>query len=743
MGDFYDVFISHCGKDTKRGFAVWLKTELQRVGLQCFFDESSLRGGDWAPDKMLAAMERAKYGIVVLSPGFFSQEWCMLELLTFVRRGKIFPVFYPSYEEVDNARKEAFQQEVWQTFNEYVKSREEYEEAANARITGLRLDSFDGFQNVCIRAVRDQILRLLDKSVGGLRLTEDDLLVGQQEHLLRLKELLRIPQAMAKNATSKANNQQPLGRPGRSAEGSDMRCAAGGSESQEVGIVGVNGMGGVGKSTLAKVLYDDPDVREWFDGKLCWLKVGQQPSDEKICELQGELLKQLFDVDVSCSDPAMGRALIRARLSHTKVFVFLDDVWGDATSEEQVVTLKELGPGSRILKTTRNREAIGGWPYPLDVMDPEPALELLSWRAFNGKKPPPKLADLTDRALERCGGLPLAIRLLASQVLLAGQLDDKRRCLERFVKLPSSHDTMINCQRIIRSSFDNLPSAPEGLKDAFILIAGHWPDKKEFRGRRRAIQNLGAAVYGDYPVWEGQAMAEIALEKLASRSMIKLEDRMFVSVHDLLVEVAVSHVKEGPTKERRFFRWMTEEANPRHFSNSDGTHVFVSSVNPQWVPPPCLTAPSSRLLSLVATPDHEGSDSENAAEAQIILGSDNTPVAPSPCRLLSAVGIQVQLQRWQYLQCLRLCGCRLEQWPEAIKSMKNLSILQITRSSVKGKECKAMNPVCNRVNVVNELLHAVLLCLRKSGLPLLACPCALKFMQSSLLYFDDAELSHA
>jgi hypothetical protein len=345
MGDFYDVFISHCGKDTKRGFAVWLKTELQRVGLQCFFDESSLRGSDWAPDKMLAAMESAKYGIVVLSPGFFSQEWCMLELLTFVRRGKIFPVFYPSYEEVDNARKRAFEKEVWQTFDEFVKSREEYEEAANARFTGLRLDSFDGFQNVCIRAVRDEILKLLDKSVGGLRLTEDDLLVGQQEHLQNLKKLLGIPRDMAKNARSRADSQQPLGRPSRIAEGSGSSCAAVVTESGEVGIVGVNGMRGVGKSTLARMLYDDPDVREWFGKNLSWLKVGQQPSDEKICKLQGELLNQLCDVDVSCSDPAMGRALIRARLSHTKVIVFLDDAWGDATSEEQVVTSEDPGAG--------------------------------------------------------------------------------------------------------------------------------------------------------------------------------------------------------------------------------------------------------------------------------------------------------------------------------------------------------------------------------------------------------------
>jgi hypothetical protein len=703
MGD-YDVFISHCGKDTKRGFAVWLKTELQRVGLQCFFDESSLRGGDRAPDKMLAAMERAKYGIAVLSPGFFSQEWCMLELLTFVRRGKIFPVFYPSYEEVDNARKEALEQEVWQTFNKFVKSREEYEEAAHARITGLRLDSFDGFQNVCIRAVRDQILKLLDKSVGGLRLTEDDLLVGQQEHLLKLKELLGIPKDMAKNALSKAECQQPLGRSSNFVEGSASTCAEVGSESREVGIVGVNGMGGVGKSTLAKVLFDDPDVWEWFDGGLCWLKVGQQPRDEKICQLQGELLKQLCDVDVSCSDPVRGRALIRDRLRGKKVIVFLDDVWGNAKSEEQVVRVENLELGSRIVKTTRIRQAIGGFAYPLDVLGREPAQELFSWRAFKGEKPPDELADLIDRALERCKGLPLAIRLLASQVFEAGRLDNKRECLEDFVNIPEAHEAMMNCRNIISSSFDNLPSAPEGLKDAFVLIAGHWPDDADFREKQRAIQNLGAAVYGDYAVEKRQAMARKAVEELASRSLIKLEEKAFnwivLSVHDLLVDFAASRMKEGPAKERRFLRWVDEQANSWPLSNPDGTHVFVPSVNRQWVPPPCLTAPSTRLLSLVAIPDRKVFFSGNAAEA-VSFYSNDAALAPISCKLLSVVGIQVRLHQWHHLQCLRLRACSLQAWPEAIKGMKDLNILQVIKCSGEGKEYKFNEPVCGPLNIVN------------------------------------------
>jgi hypothetical protein len=59
----YDVFISHCGVDSKRNFAIFLKEELERVGLRCFFDDASLKVGDKAADKMLDAMECATFGV--------------------------------------------------------------------------------------------------------------------------------------------------------------------------------------------------------------------------------------------------------------------------------------------------------------------------------------------------------------------------------------------------------------------------------------------------------------------------------------------------------------------------------------------------------------------------------------------------------------------------------------------------------------------------------------------------------
>jgi hypothetical protein len=191
----YDVFISHCGKDCKKGFADLLRNDLERAGVQCFFDEHSLEVGDAAPAEMLKAMEEATYGVVILSPGFWEREWCMKELETFVQRGRIVPVFYGGFQAVSAAAEAAMAKRVWRGFQQSKWDEEAYRRLAqeSASFTGVRLME-ESWWLSCIRRVRDEVLRLLGKVGGGIRISEDELLVGQEEHMRELKKLLGLPQ---------------------------------------------------------------------------------------------------------------------------------------------------------------------------------------------------------------------------------------------------------------------------------------------------------------------------------------------------------------------------------------------------------------------------------------------------------------------------------------------------------------------------------------------------------------------
>jgi hypothetical protein len=434
----YDIFISHCGTDCKRTFAVWLLRVLENVGLRCFFDDRSLEPGDDAAREMLEAMETARYGIVIFSASFFEREWCLKELQTFVPRERILPVFFGTFDEVQRARESAITGCMWQTFKHFVRTEDEFRSVAeiSTRHTGLKLESLDGYWDTLIYKVRDIVLGLLGSDNGGLHISEDKLLVGQDELLVELKELLGVH------------------APGNASDG---------AKSTVVGIVGVKGMGGIGKLTIAKKLYDDPDVRECFTWRACWLEVGPKPSDDKIRALQKQILKRFCNSDEDPGNPSNGRALIKQRLSGKKVLICLDDVWEDASITTAVVNIDDLAPGSRILKTSRIKGAIEatGAIHEMDVLVPEVAWELFCWHAFGGEDPPSSIADKAKQAASKCAGLPLALKLVGKQVRSA---KDKKRCLEEFLKLPQHADTMTACRESIKFSFDRLLGGPLGCR---------------------------------------------------------------------------------------------------------------------------------------------------------------------------------------------------------------------------------------------------------------------------------------
>jgi TPR repeat protein/Leucine-rich repeat (LRR) protein len=632
----YDVFISHCGDDCKRDFADLLRDDLERAGVSCFLDEPSLEVGKVAADEMLKAMEEATYGVVILSPGFFEREWCMKELETFARRGRIVPVFLGDFAAIQAAAEAAVAKGAWRGFGHFEWSEEGYQMLVreNTKFVGVRLAE-KGWWRTCIRRVRDEVLRLLGKVGGGIRISEDELLVGQEEHLTELKRLLGLPQ------------KGEVGTGGSQAAG-------------EVGIVGVKGMGGVGKTTLAKKLYDEADVREWFKGNISWLEVGPKPSDDKIANLQRQILRELGDSSDEPWNPTRGRELIRQRLNGKRLLICLDDVWETVSIETAVVNAGDLALGSRILKTSRKRESIGGHVHDLDSLKPGPAWELFCWHAFGEEKPAEGLAEMAKRAAARCGGLPLALRVLGRQV---AEAVDKKGCITELLKLPRHDDAMKACHSVIRTSYDNLPTDSPGLGDVFILVAGVWPRTPDFMQRQRAIENLGAAVYGGESRSTSFRLAEKALDKLNSLSLIGLKEDgnargLSLTVHDLIVDVAEALADRRGQGCEKFFRQRADAEGlelPRDSSRLEHLSIHSGSLSTEEVPAAC---------SLVLGPGAQ------------LLG---TRSLPGTLRLLDAEGLRsVQLHELRNLRSLRLHRCLFDLFPEGMENLRYLCILNVT-----------------------------------------------------------------
>lgn len=171
-------------------------------------------------------------------------------------------------------------------------------------------------------------------------------------------------------------------------------------------VVGVLGMGGIGKSTLARALVHDPHVRATFPDGIAWVDVNPDPD---LTMVVSDVLA-IFGDTRPVRDVVAARRRLRRLLAGARCLVVLDDVW-----HIDVLDAVRVPAGVRLLVTGRNREALytDSVRHLLGTAAPAPAREMLAAHAAWQVGALPAAAD---DVLELCGGLPLALALAGGLV---------------------------------------------------------------------------------------------------------------------------------------------------------------------------------------------------------------------------------------------------------------------------------------------------------------------------------------
>ena len=189
--------------------------------------------------------------------------------------------------------------------------------------------------------------------------------------------------------------------------------------------VGVQGMGGIGKTVLAAALARENNVRRRFVDGVVWLEVGIAP---KPIELYQRLATALGERYAYQESAAAWDAYLSELLRDKSCLLVLDDVWEQREAERFV---EVLGENCQLLLTTRDSrliDGLGAEGYQVGMLDEDQSLQLLAQWA---KSPVEMLPPEAKAVAKECGQLPLALALAGAQVIGGNNWADVLQALQK------------------------------------------------------------------------------------------------------------------------------------------------------------------------------------------------------------------------------------------------------------------------------------------------------------------------
>lgn len=326
-------------------------------------------------------------------------------------------------------------------------------------------------------------------------------------------------------------------------------------------VIAVVGMGGVGKTTLAKKVYDSYVVEQHFQYH-AWITVYQSYNRVELLRSTLEKLyeakKEPFPEAFVTMDALSLIDELRKYLQQERYLVVFDDVWEIGFWGDVENALVDNNKGSKILVTTRNEDVANFCRrsslvhvYQMKSLPQREAWELFCKKAFKFDfegNCPKDLEELSQDIVRRCGGLPLAI------VAVGGLLATKERVIPEWQKVVNSLDSTMasdphvkNVTKILSLSFHDLPY---DLKACFLYF-GMLPE--DFSIKRSRIIRLWVAqgfVQEKRGFMTLEEAAEECLNELIRRSLVQVDEASMKGipktcrVHDLVRDVILSRSEE-------------------------------------------------------------------------------------------------------------------------------------------------------------------------------------------------------
>ncbi|XP_029126211.1 disease resistance protein RPM1-like isoform X2 [Cajanus cajan] len=319
-------------------------------------------------------------------------------------------------------------------------------------------------------------------------------------------------------------------------------------------VISVVGMGGQGKTTLAKLVFDNKEVFECFDCR-AWITVSQSYSVEGLLR---DMLQKFGEerMNVSSMDQMSLIDQVRAHLHSKRYVIFFDDVWNKYFWDEIDFALIDSKKGSRILITTRNEEVTEFCKkssfiqvHKIEPLSEKESLRLFSKKAFEYGSYvycPEELKYISLEIVRKCKGLPLAIVVIGGLLSQKDKSAFEWRQFSQNLSLELDKNFNFSLAKILSLSFDDLPNSLRSC----LLYFGMYPEDYEVKSNRLIMQWIAEGFVKSEGEKTPEEVARQYLVELIHRNLVQVCSFTIdgkpkrCRVHDLLHEMILTRIKD-------------------------------------------------------------------------------------------------------------------------------------------------------------------------------------------------------
>ncbi|KAG7947862.1 hypothetical protein I3843_14G115900 [Carya illinoinensis] len=307
----------------------------------------------------------------------------------------------------------------------------------------------------------------------------------------------------------------------------------------EIGVIAIVGMGGMGKTTLAKLVYNDEKVQKHFD-LVAWICVSEEFEMFKVMKT---ILEAITSSTSDIQDLNRLQLQVNERLMKKKFLLVLDDVWNRNYADWEILSsaFKSGAQGSRIIVTTRDLGVASAMrafaTHDLKELKEEDCWELFARHAFHDANSymNSNFEALGRQIVKKCKGLPLAIKTIAALLQSKVDVSEWDTILKSEIWSPSSNQE-IQILPALRLSYKHLPSY---IKRCFAYCS-IFPKDYAFKKDQLVLLWMAEGLLGET---ENKTMEEFGNDyfvTLVSRSLFQKssEDETSFQMHDLINDLA-------------------------------------------------------------------------------------------------------------------------------------------------------------------------------------------------------------